>query len=266
MQTIIVATDLSPEADNATLYAINAAKITGSKIVLFHLYKVSSHVAHSLANTHEIDKMVWRMQQQMATYANIINREHKVLIEIVVRMGDFLEVVEQVAAQYESTLLVLGMPQKTFEQDLLGNTTTSAIYKLKIPILAVPEAASFKGIHKILYACDINRGVYATVLNTIKEYAGHYNAEVQVLYVGDVVKSLEHEEQLKKGLEGIHYYYKNVRSESVVKAIQDEAELIQADLLIMMPQKYGFWSSILHRSKTRAMASNGKIPLLSLNY
>jgi hypothetical protein len=32
----------------------------------------------------------------------------------------------------------------------------------------------------------------------------------------------------------------------------------------MMPNKYGFWGSLIHRSKTRIMASGSEIPLMSL--
>lgn len=51
-------------------------------------------------------------------------------------------------------MLILGMPKKSFEQDMLGNTTTSAIYNLKFPILTIPAHATYKGIKHILYAAD----------------------------------------------------------------------------------------------------------------
>jgi len=50
----------------------------------------------------------------------------------------------------------------------------------------------------------------------------------------------------------------------VLKVIEEEVIHMNADLLIMVPQKYGFLESIIHRSKTRVMASNNNVPLLSI--
>ncbi|MNH31162.1 hypothetical protein D3C79_915000 [compost metagenome] len=60
------------------------------------------------------------------------------------------------------------------------------------------------------------------------------------------------------------YYYRNTESTEVIKAIKQEVLDTQTDLLVMIPQKHGFWSSLMHRSKTRAMASGNNIPLLSI--
>lgn len=266
MQSIIVATDFSSTADNAVRYAIEAIKASSGKIILFHLYKISTATANSLISTQMLDEMRQSKKASFEQYASNLAVENNIEIEIIVRIGDFLEEIEEVATENKSTLLVMGMPQKSFEQDLLGNTTTASIYKLKFPILAIPESAQFTGIRKILFACDLTRGVHGTVLEKVKEYAQMFNAVVQVFYVGKAIKNLETEGNINKSLEGVAFSYKNVNSDSVIKAIQQEANDFGADLLIMTPHKYGFWSSIIHRSKTRAMASNGIIPLLSLAY
>jgi len=266
MQSIIVAVSFSPVSDNAMRYAFEAARVIKGKIILFHLFKVSSHVAHSLVGTTIIDDMLENRRKKVMELAAALGEEYGVEVEPVVTMGDFNEEVAAIAARSASTLLVLGMPKKTFEQDLLGNTTTSAIDNFAFPVLSIPETVTFKGVKKILFACDMVRGIHATVLDRVKQYAQLFNAQVEVLYVGDTIKSIEKNAELKDSFNDIDYVYKNVQASSVVKAIQQEAEDINADLLIMTPHKYGFWSSILHRSKTRAVASNGKIPLISISY
>ncbi|MNR37414.1 hypothetical protein D3C85_1554260 [compost metagenome] len=60
------------------------------------------------------------------------------------------------------------------------------------------------------------------------------------------------------------YYYRNIESTEVIKAIKQEVLDTSTDLLVMVPQKHGFWDSLMHRSKTRAMASGNNIPLLSI--
>src|SRR5690606_23229824 len=65
-------------------------------------------------------------------------------------------------------------------------------------------------------------------------------------------------------LEDVEYTYKNYNSDDVIKAIKDEIQRLDAELLIMIPRKYGFWESLVRRSKTRMMASGLSIPLLSI--
>jgi hypothetical protein len=71
-------------------------------------------------------------------------------------------------------------------------------------------------------------------------------------------------DRIDKGLEGIPHIYKPSESNFVLEEIKNEISQIKADLLIMVPQRYGFWESLVHRSKTRTMASLSKIPLLSI--
>ena len=69
---------------------------------------------------------------------------------------------------------------------------------------------------------------------------------------------------LNKELEDVTHFYKNVKSNSVIESIESEIKKSNSDLLVMMPKKYGFWESIVHKSKTRVMASGQNIPLLSI--
>ncbi len=266
MQTFIVATDFSPIADNATQYAIDAASVINARIILFHLHKLSAHASGSLVTAPEIARTITRRKEEADKQAMRLASEYQVEIIAEVRMGDFTEEVTSVIEQYDGSILVMGMPEKSFEQDMLGNTTTAAIYKLRFPILSVPASATYSGIRKILFACDLTRGIHAQVLDTVKTYARLFGAAVEIFFVGDAVRRLQEEALLGKHFEGVSYIYKNVRSASVIAAIRQEAGQINADLLIMTPHKYGFWASMVHRSKTRAMASNGRIPLLSIAY
>lgn len=163
------------------------------------------------------------------------------------------------------------MAPKTLEQDLTGNTTTAVIKTMKIPVLAVPQGAKFNGIKRVLFACDVLRGVSVKVLESIKELALQSNAEVEVFFVDKRIEELKKsqpavlaENIINDGFNGITYTHKNVQSNAVIKEIQKEMVQFKADLLIMVPKKYGFWASLVHKSKTRVMASGLEIPLLSI--
>ena len=265
MKTIIVATDFSDIANNAVNYAAHFARDLKHKLVLFHLHKLSTHEANALINTVDINQMVSKKRATYEKYATDLSAEFSIQVAMEICTGDFLDELKMIVDKYSGDMLVLGMPPKSFEQDLLGNTTTEAIYKFKFPILSVPATAQYKGIKRILFACDLNKEIQDTVLVQVQEYALALNAEVEVFYVGDAVKKVKERARVEKSLVDIIYHYKNEpSSDSVIEAILKEANIFKADVLIMIPYKYGFWESVVHISKTRAVASNGVIPLLSI--
>lgn len=266
MKRILIASDFTNIANNAMMYGLELAKLSHRNVVLFHLYKPSKSVAHSLAGPQIIDQLVEKKRTEVALLAAKLQAEFRIEITPIVTTGEFLESINEVIEKQDCGLLVLGMPEKSIEQELLGNITTEAIFELKLPVLAVPEFAKFEGMTNILYACDVTRGIHAKVLATVKEYAHQLNANVHIFSVGKADIQAKDAEHFATELEGVTYDYKNVQAESVIQAIKTEAESIHADLIIMTPHKYSFWESLVHRSKTRIMASNGKTPLLSIAY
>src|SRR5690606_40783901 len=104
-----------------------------------------------------------------------------------------------------------------------------------------------------------------TILERIKNFASALEAEVQVFHVQKKVKMLENDTQhlaskvsIDEGLEGVSFFYKNVESGTVIEEIKKEIENFKADILIMVPLRYGFWDSLIHRCKTRIMASRSE--------
>ena len=152
------------------------------------------------------------------------------------------------------------------EQNLLGNPTTSVISMKEFPVLAIPINAKFKEVKQILFACDVLQDIPLKTLAKLRQVALSLKAAVTVFYVDEKIEELKSEitSNLDKNLEDVTLFYKNVKSNSVIEAIENEIKKSNSELLVMMPKKYGFWESIVHKSKTRVMASGQNIPLLSI--
>ena len=174
------------------------------------------------------------------------------------------EELQQIIEQSQAALVVMGMAERTFEQDLLGNTTTSVIKNLNIPVLAVPSNARFKDAKKILFACDALSFSSAKKHSWFMQIAKTLKAEVKFFSVNEKVEYLIEEQENIEAFENVKFVYKSVRSSSVVNEIKHEINTNGADILVMVPQKYGFWDSLVHVSKTRIMAAGLDIPLLSI--
>lgn len=268
MKTIIAATDFSPVAENAVEYAAGIARKTNSRLVLYHSFVIPVHAGNTILPASSIQELMDDNAALLAIKALALSAEYGIQTDHESAFSFIEEELVSLIHRYNADLLVLGMARKTLEQDLWGNTTTLAIKKLKFPVLAVPIGAKFEGAKNVLFACDVLKGVSEKVLAGIKELAEHLDAEVEVFTVDKTVRELQSRpnciQEIDEGLNGISYYYKNVESSLVIEEIEKEIVEFKADLLIMVPRKYGFWSSLVHKSKTRMMASGLDIPLLSI--
>lgn len=242
MRRIIVATDYSAEALNATEYVAKAAAEHKFELVLFSLYNISIHALNARLSGEAINEIINAKHDELAKAAAKLSETFGITVEPHFSSGDFHEEISRCISMHNADLVVLGMAQKSFEQDLLGNTTTAAIHKLTTPVMAIPLGVTYTGIKRILFACDIVRGVHKRVLEEVRDMATEFGAEVEVFYVRKKIDELLQDQTnvVDEVMTGTRFYYQNVEASDVIYAIQDEALRINADILIMVPYKYGF--------------------------
>src|SRR5690606_20610398 len=200
-----------------------------------------------------------------------LSKKYSIQVDYETSFLQLNEELETLFLKYDAAMVVMGTAARSLGQDLFGNTNTSSLLKLKFPVLAVPMNAVFKPVKKIVFACDVLRGINIKILEEIKVFAKTMDAEVNLFHVQNKLRSISDAEkindktgQIKIGLECISHTYKPVESDTVNDEIKNEIIQTNADILIMVPQRYGFWKSLVHTSKTRIMASQSEIPLLSI--
>ncbi|URM35568.1 universal stress protein [Flavobacterium anhuiense] len=272
--TIIAATNFSDIANNAVAYAAGLAKATGAKLVLFNSFSLSVHSANSHITADAMQKQIDRAISKLENVAKEIADSFQIQTAAICTYSFLEDELPRIIKETNADAVVMGMAERSFEQELLGNSTTTAIKNLQIPVLAVPQAARFVNIKKVLYACDSLSFSAIKKFSWIKNTLGGFGAEIEFFTVDDKLDDLKEEQQrilmnsnIEKEFEDVKYLYKTVRSNAVINEIRKEIKNYEADLLIMVPQKYGFWDSLVHRSKTRILAAGLDIPLLSFpNY
>lgn len=269
MKTLIIATDFSKEAENALEYAGALAQQLHVKLVLVNAFNIPVHAANSLLSASAFQDLIDHNKGVLRNRASKLSSDYAIDVDYESGLLDLTNELDQLMLKHNAQLVIMGMAARSVEQDLFGNTTTAAIMKLKYPVLAIPMNSKFEGIKRILFASDAKQD--ETVLIKIRKLAILLNAEVEVFYVAKTIRDLKAKEAELSGaplitevLADVPHYYKSVEPGPVIKEIEKEVINFKADLLIMVPHKYGFLESIVHRSKTRIMASNNSVPLLSI--
>ncbi|MGV3704089.1 MAG: universal stress protein [Arcticibacter sp.] len=274
MKTIIVATDLSKDANNALEYAAALARIANAKLVLFNSFVIPTHAANTLLPASGIEKMIASNKASLEYVALKTACTYDIEVSTVSKLAEIQEELDKMVDEYQAELVVMGMRGDSIDQKLFGNTTTSIIAHAKYPVLVIPQDAKFKGMSKILFACDEKCPTANATLTKLRDIASDMKAEVQVLHVDKLMKKTEEalvtgsigQSALKEQFEGLNHSYRDIDGSSVIEGIERGVNEYNADLLVMVPQKHGLWDSLVHRSKTRIMASRSKVPLLSIPF
>ncbi|WP_433626568.1 universal stress protein [Chryseobacterium cucumeris] len=269
MKTIIVCTDFSHEAENATHYAASMAKENKYRIVLFNLQSVSIHALNAQVSADFFYTQTLKNQKKMEDKAAELKRLYTVETQHHLASGNFIEELENCMQIHDCDFIVMGMAEKTLEQKLLGNSVTRAIHRIKKPILIIPAHIEYTGIRKILFAYDTHKSMTWSAMNDIYHFINEFNAEIEIFNVSERLEDFAeviHDIDLNSGydLDDIKYSFKMIQSIEVIKAIEEEIKLTSPDLLTMIPYKYNLVESLFHRSKTAIMAYKNKLPLLSI--
>lgn len=274
MKTIIVATDLSKDANNALEYAAALARIANAKLVLYNSFVIPPHAANTLLPASGIEKMIASNKASLEYIALKTACTYDIEVTTVSKLAEIQEELDKLVAEYNADLVVMGMRGDSIDQKLFGNTTTSIIAHASYPVLVVPQDAKFKGMSRILFACDEKCATANTTLTRLREIASDMKADVQVLHVDKLVKKanevlhshISDNAELEEQFQGVSHTYRDIDGVGIIEGIEKGVNEYNADLLVMVPQKHGLWDSLVHRSKTRIMASRSKVPLLSIPF
>ena len=274
MKTILVATDYSKAASNALQYAIELAKFSKAKLVLFHAYDIPVPVTEFPAvipvAIHELEE---ENRKAITTLENKIRRQAagKFKVESYISSGLPVQEILGIIKKQKADLVVTGIRGAgKVSEALIGSTATSVMKKTHVPVLAVPLKSKFKKSNKIVLAYDYQKIIKPGVIKHIKEFARLFNARLLVL---NVVKLYEEPGyykasalvKLKGALKGIKHDFFFPSSENITQEINLFIKKQKAGMLVMMPHKHDVLEKLFYPSNTRHMAFNTDVPLLSLH-
>lgn len=280
MQKILVPVDYSGDAANAALYALEIAIKSKSEILLLHSYHVPVVATEAPVQTYEIliENVQKNEEEKMNKFLeNLIKSGHgrfdSIEIKTKVQLGFAIENICEIAENESIGLIIMGTRGASgIKKALMGSNTSDVIKKGKVPVLAVPEGAIFKGLDKIVFACDYHLTENEKRLYVLSELALLFGSEVLIFNVVDdreKLPSFDHAlqglkiENILRGAEH-SYHFADKDNREISEIIDDFVVNQKADMLVTIPKKMDFISSLFHKSLTKEMACHSKVPLLAL--
>ena len=269
MKTLLVPTDFSTNANNALKYAADFAKAINNKILLLHALTplVGKHnmipgiVAEDLA--FEKKKSVTQLEKIRSKYV-------KARISGLIEVGEPVDEIIKAAQKNRSQLIIMGTHgAKGLKRFLFGSNTSDVISKSSIPVLAIPQRYRFKKINTIVYASDLSNTM--NELKHIIPIAKQLGATIEVLnlkYING--ESDDKKLQIEKKIKALTYKkiklveQKGTLEQTMIEQIKNYLTKRKPQILVMFPEEKAWFDSIFISSKTEELATQLKLPLLSI--
>ena len=148
MEPIVLATDGSPSAEEATAVAIELARDTGAKLCVaaawegpLTVYPYASDVAMP-----EVEKVERQRATEAARIAVARAKEAGVEAESFVREGDPVDIVSETAANTGASLIVVGSHGwGPLRRLVFGSVSTTLLHEAPCPVLVARHDASKAG-------------------------------------------------------------------------------------------------------------------------
>ena len=267
MNTILLATDYSPVAHNAAVYALHLAHHLQADLELVHSYIIPFAYTDSpvpLLNIDEIqkiaeDSMEAKVRQLEQLNTNGIRISHKIIA------GDIIECLEEIIKEKPPLLVVMGTYGAGSDSFLWGSVAVKALRTLKAPVLAIPAEASWQPVQKIGFSADYQQISEQTPVTEIMIWLNQMDASLEVVHV-DKPEHLESVPTLlSEQLQDLKPTYHSLIHEHIEDAVAEFIVNHKIDWLLVIPKKHGFFENLFHKSRTKGLAQTSNVPVLALH-
>ena len=275
METILVATDFSDSADNATDYAVELAKYFSAKLVLVNSYNIpyttyEAGVSGDFINVlrqSSIDGLQ-RLKHNIETN----NPKYNFDITCFSDLGFADDMIIENAKKVCADLIVLGIAGEsgTIKENIIGSTAIKVARNTTIPVFIIPEKAKYNLIKKISFACDLNKTEESDLIYISRYFGKIFDAELEVINVEQPNKEFSTEKsntctEIDKKLETIKHRNVFITDKHPGKALEEYFDEYGTDVIMVNPRKHNLFHNLFSHSISKELAFHSKVPLLCVH-
>lgn len=274
MKTILVSTDFSKNSDNAIHFALELNKKLRANVILFHSYVVPILAGDMPVIMPSDDELKSESDKLLSQLRNKCREEYPGMdIETMLSPGYPEDEIPKALVEKNADLLVMGTQGASgLREVLIGSITATVMNNTECPVLAIPEDAQFKGLHKIVFATNYADNDFENIEQVV-EIARLFEAEVIMLHVSTRQLDTAYEyaaiETFKERIRSDSQYekvsFKLLESREVVDGLNFYLDETKANMIVMSMHHRTFFQQIVNRSKTKKMAFHTHIPLLAFH-
>ncbi|MEX6686098.1 universal stress protein [Danxiaibacter flavus] len=277
MKTILVPTDFSDVARNASEYAVQLAnQIGATKLIFYNAYQVPVVVDAMVAPVELIgvDEIRKSSEENIQNFIEGLKERTNSGTLVFEAMSEFnllSENIDDICKELNVDLIVMGVTGGGKAKEvLIGSTTISVAKNTNVPVVIVPAEATYTPIKQIVLACDFKKVVETTPIEPIKLLLDTTKAKLLVLNIDHEQKKFTADTpfeslMLDTLLQGYNPEYYFVDNPDFTEGINNFVLEKHADIIITIPKKHGLFDSLFRRSHTKMLAFHSHVPLMVIH-
>jgi nucleotide-binding universal stress UspA family protein len=274
METIIVPTDFSPAASNALDYAVELAKFFDARIVLVNAFPVPIVNYEMPFPIEPISVSQKEAEEQLEILKKEIQSKHEqpLNVECVVGMGSPFDIIEETVKEKNADLIVIGIvgEASNIKEHIIGSTAIDIARKLDLPTFIIPESAKFKPIHKISFACDLEKTEKTDLIYVVKFFSKVFDADLEVVNVGPPTEQLTTEKAvtylyMEDRLKNVKHTTFHIDGEDVAEELESYYKGYPTDVIMLNPKKHNLFYRLFNHSVTKKLAFHLNLPILAIH-
>ncbi len=266
MKRILVPTDFSPAADNALAYAAELAKAFAAELAIVHIYMVPVEPEM----TGALDRIVYDNAEELIKNRAQGLREQGLDVLTEIRAGAASAGLRHYLSEHEVDLVVMGCQgEQAIPARFIGSTTTSLIDLVQVPILAVPDQFPAGLPKKIVWATDRTPPTERATLAPMLQLLEHSKGSLSVFHLEEDADRLPPDPGFSRLLGDIDYdfwHQADDDQEPLEEAINDFVRTMDADLLVMLHRRQGWFARLFKLSTSRLEVWSAPVPVLILQH
>ncbi|TDN87140.1 nucleotide-binding universal stress UspA family protein [Salegentibacter sp. 24] len=273
MKYILIPTDFSESAVNASEFGIEMAKVLGYPLRFLH--SVPTRVDWSKLNVEEEKKYPETKEQINTAREQLKNWEKNAIKEGVEADHSLIfntgmdELINFVNPEHYE-LVIMGTHGTQGFEKIMGSNTQKLIRQSKVPVLAIKHQFDFNRLKKVLIATDLKE-VSQKAFQKVYRILQKLNLEKELVYINtpyDFKEQDEIDNITKTFLENIQVKEIKIacfNANNEVRGIGMALNKIKPDLFTSISHKRTGFDTIFSPSITEEIINNYDIPVLSIN-
>lgn len=274
METILVPTDFSLPAENALRYAVELAKYFDTRIALVHAYSTppiqpDTGVAINLIS-------VWRdesLKRLKEIRSELLKDEGRGLtIECFTEIGPILDVIDSAAKKYEADLIVMGIVGEVgkIREHIIGSSAVKVARYSNLPTFIIPEKVKYKPIHKISFACDMEKTEETDLITTAKYFSKMFDAELEIVNVERPEEEVTIEKAgtnlfIERQLNYVKHRTVFITESKITRGLKTYFETHESDVVMLSPKKHTIFHMLFKENVTNGLAFHVHVPILAIH-
>ncbi|MEY3416087.1 MAG: hypothetical protein RL060_198 [Bacteroidota bacterium] len=273
MKTILIPTDFSDVATNATNYALDFSCHIQAKIILFHAY----HRPFLLSSLplvvlgEELEKVsLGEFNNELAGHIRDVYVD--VTIECYQFNGTVVDGIQKMTEKYDLDYIIMGISGvNKIKEMLIGSNVISVIQAIKNTVLVIPQEAKFKSIEKCVFAYNYIHETPTQVFLELKCFCEVFKPQLFVFgksYVDvekfNQIKLMMEDVFCEVGICKIEHVLTFSEEKEILEEINNFVDFVHSDCLVMMHKHSESFEAIFHRDNTTIMPFHTHLPLLVL--